>query len=686
MFKQITLVATAAALMVSCAHKSMKPTDRGVNRSINAETEALVRYEYKDGEILSLCEEAIRGFRQDMEKWRNRYKANKGQASALLEFELQLANFGEALAPLTFMGSVSTDAGLREESSKCEADSSIVYNEVFTDRANYEILKDVKTTNPDEARLLKETSFAFEMNGMSLSDEKLKKFKELKDRLSQLSVQFGQNLNNDTSTVVFSEVELQGAKKDFLARLKKDGKNNFIVTTKSPDYIHIMENVSVAETRRKMMFAYNNRQAETNTPLLQEAIQIRGELGQLMGFASYADYDLREKMAGSSKAVFEFLNGLKGRLAAKNRSDLKALAEFKKKVLRDNSPLNIWDVAYLSNQLKIQKYNVDEDKIREYFPSNHVVEQTLDIYSQLLSLKFRQVKNAPVWASNVELYEVTDAQSKEVIAYFYSDLIPREGKYGHAAAFTLFNGRQLSGESSRYRTPVSAIVANFTPSAPGKPVLLSHDEVETFFHEFGHIMHQILTKARYASLSGTAVKRDFVETPSQMFENWVWQKDMLNKLSQHYQDKQKTLPADMIERMQRLRLFNSGIQYTRQLVFGLFDMNIHTNPKLDVTEEYARVHQELVGLPAIEGSHFPATFGHMMGGYSAGYYGYLWSKVFAEDMFSVFLRKGTLNPKVGIKYRKDVLGSGNMRDPMDLIRSFLGRSPNNRAFFKSLGV
>lgn len=686
MLSKLILFVFAGLLISSCSHKTKKPGEV-VHRTLpKAESEALIRFNYKSGELNTLCQATIKTFKGDMEDWTSSYKKKAGDPQALLKFEELLANFNDDLAPLTFMGSVSMVAETRDESSACEEKASVVFNEVFTNRAVYDILKQVTTTNVEEERLLKETKFAFEMNGMSLKDEDLKKFKTLKDRLSQLSVRFGQNLNNDTSTVTFSEKELLGAKPDFLARLKKDSAGNFIVTTKSPDYIHVMENGSLAETRKKMVFAYNNRQAEANTPLLQEATKIRSEMAQLMGYSTYADYALREKMAENSKAVYEFLNGLKGRLSAKNKSDIKAMASFKKNVLNDSSPFAIWDIPYVANQMKIKKFRLDEDMVREYFPANYVVNQTLDIYSQVLGVSFRVIESAPTWAPNVQLYEVTDKKSKNVVAYFYSDLIPREGKYGHAAAFPLLSGRVLPNDNSRYQTPIAAIVANFTPAAPGKPVLLSHDEVETFFHEFGHIMHQVLTKAKFASLSGTNVKGDFVEAPSQMLENWVWQKEILLKMSQHYQNPKKKLPVDMINRLQNLRLFNSGVQYTRQLVFGFFDMNIHTNPNLNVTEEYAKVHLELTGLPALEGTHFPASFGHMMGGYSAGYYGYLWSKVFAEDMFSVFLKNGILDPKTGMRYRTEILESGNMRDPLDLIKAFLGRSPSNRAFFRSLGV
>lgn len=647
----------------------------------------LIRYEFSKSELTDLCESAIASTKKQLTDWQMKYnKPNNQDPQALLAFEGITAKLGDIVSPLIFMGAVSMDKSLRDEAAKCEELNGVLFNDIVTNKNSYNILKGIKTSDKDQARLLKETLFTFEMNGMQLDDEKLTKFKALKDRLSQLEVQFSQNLNNDTSSVTFSADELKGAKTDFLARLKKDSHGKYIVTTKSPDYLQVMENVAISETRKKMTFAYNNRQAEANTKILQEATKIRAEMAQLMGYSTYADYELRGRMAGSSKQVYQFLRGLKSRLARKYKSDLAELVEFKKKNLNDKTPVVSWDIPYLANQLKIQKYEVDEEVLREYFPAKYVVDQTLGIYSQLLGVEFQHIEKASVWAPLVDLYQVRDAKTHDVIAHFYADLIPREGKYGHAAAFPLVSGCMLSDGVGGYQKPVAAIVANFSPAAPGKPVLLTHDEVETFFHEFGHIMHQVLTRAKYASLSGSNVKRDFVEAPSQMLENWVWQTEILKKMSQHYQETNKHLPDDLIAKLQKLRVFNSGIQHTRQLVFGFFDMNIHTNPKLDVTAEYARVHQELTGLSVVEGTHFPATFGHMLGGYSAGYYGYLWSKVFAEDMFSVFLKKGVLDPGTGMRYRKVILEEGNMREPMDLIKSFLGREPNNEAFFKSLGV
>jgi thimet oligopeptidase len=241
-------------------------------------------------------------------------------------------------------------------------------------------------------------------------------------------------------------------------------------------------------------------------------------------------------------------------------------------------------------------------------------------------------------------------------------------------------------KKSQYSVPVSSIVCNFTPPVGAKPSLLLHDEVETLFHEFGHIMHQTLTRAPYASLAGTSVSQDFVEAPSQMLENWVWDKALLKKISKHYSTGE-ALPDDLIQKMLDSKRYMMGYSYTRQLLFGLFDMTIHqANGPVDVTKVYNDLFKEMVGIDHVEGAHFPATFGHLMGGYDAGYYGYLWSEVYAQDMFSRFEKEGLVNSKTGGDYRRLILEKGNMEDALSLITQFLGREPNTEAFYKKLGI
>ena len=444
------------------------------------------------------------------------------------------------------------------------------------------------------------------------------------------------------------------------------------------------ECAKLPEARHRMQSAYENRAAEKNTKLLTEAVSLRQKIATLLHFKTWADYKTEDRMAKNAKTVWDFLNSLRGKLAIKNQQDLSHLLKLKKEMEPGADHLNAWDGTYYSNQLKKKEFSVDDEEVREYFPSDRVVQKMFEIYSELLGVKFVPVSDAITWAPNVKLYEIHDKADNHFIANFFTDFVPRDGKYGHAAAFTLRPGRMVNGE---YRTPISAIVANFNPPANGKPSLLSHDEVETVFHEFGHIMHQTLTKAPYATLSGSSVAQDFVEAPSQMLENWVWDPSILKEISGLYKDPTQKIPDPLLKQLVKTHYFNLGYFYTRQLLFAIFDMTLHTSSEVpDPTELYKKLYKELTTINPLPDTHFPAGFGHLMGGYDAGYYGYLWSDVYAQDMFTVFEKAGLLNPKVGGRYRKIILEEGDVYPADKLIAEFLGRKPNNKAFFKHLGI
>jgi len=652
-----------------------------------AENAPLVRYEYSPGEITKLCESAIEKMKRTIEEIKAREPIELYPLSgSLLAFEDAGNELSDSVAPLTFMASVSKNEKIRAEAAACEEKIGQFYPTIIADKKLYHALRHGIAISDDSKRLASETFRAFEKNGMGLADDKTEALKAVKQKIATLETKFALNLTNDKTTVKFSKTELAGVSAAFLARLPKPVARKYTVTTKSTDYLQVMENATSSETRRRMMFAYLNIAAEENTKLLEEAIVLRVEAAKLLGKPSWADVQMDGRMAKSTEAVTSFLEGLKGKLIARKDQDLAKLLDFKKTFDSKATHVAPEDVAYLSNQLKKKKYALDEDLVAEYFPAEKTMEGVFEIYSTLFGVKFVEVKNAKAWADGVVLYEIRDAKSGELRAYFYKDTIPREGKYGHAAAFTLHSGRELDSKKKTYSKPISAIVANFTPPANGKPSLLLHDEVETLFHEFGHIMHQTLTKAPYGSLSGSNVVGDFVEAPSQMLENWIWSREILKKISSHYKTG-KPLPDDLVTKMIELKNFNQGYAYIRQLLFGLFDMKINsaTGP-IDVTKIYEEMHQNLFGYAPLAGTHFPATFGHMMGGYDAGYYGYLWSKVYAQDMFSRFEKEGLLNPETGADYRRAVLEPGNMREPIELLKQFLKREPNTQAFYKELGI
>jgi thimet oligopeptidase len=664
---------------------SQKEMNSGTKTDPNT---SLIRSDYKPGEVTTLCNQSIEKARDRFNKLAKLSASERNFDNTTLTFENINADLGDEATPLTFMKYVSPDKAINAEGAKCEQAVGDFTVSVFGRRDLYNALKDEKPRNADESRLSEKTLEAFEANGLKLPDDQLAQVTALFSKLNELQTSFSNNLNKDDTKVELSAEELQGVTPDFLSRLKKNPETGkYIITTKVTDYEQVMENAKSGEARKKMALAYNNRQGIENTKLLEEAILVREQIAARLGYKTWADYQLsHNRMAENAPTVLKFLNGLRDKLAMRNKQDVDQLRTFKKQILPGptSGEINNWDLPYLSYQLKKRDYALDDEKIREYFPSDYVVDGILKIYSELLGVRFENVPGAHVWAPDVKLYKIIDQKDNRLIGYFYTDFTPRQGKYEHFASFPILSGRQMP---DGYSKPVAAIVGNFNPPANGKPSLLNHEEVVTIFHEFGHVMHQTLTKAPYASLSGSSVAQDFVEAPSQMLENWPWQEKILNLLSSHYLHPEQKLPPQMLKKMVKARDFQQGYFYTRQLMLALLDMDFHTaGGPVDTAAVYDKLYRELVGVHPIEGGHFSAGFSHLMGGYDAGYYGYLWSEVYAADMFTVFGKKHLLDPKIGQRYRQTILENGNMVDANVLLTQFLGRPSNHKAFLKKLHI
>ncbi|MGZ3722473.1 MAG: M3 family metallopeptidase, partial [Bdellovibrionales bacterium] len=592
------------------------------------------------------------------------------------------------VSPLILMKNVSTSEDTRKESQDCSQLIAEFTNDVGTRRELYLAIKDQKGRNSDEKRLHSEALKDFEHNGMKLSDENLKKFRELSDKLSNLQLAFGNNIRNDNTEVLFTAEELTGVRADYLNELKKNDKGLYRVPTREPDFLEVMQKVPNADARKKMITAFYNRGGDANIKLLEQAILVREEIAKLLGFKTWADYKISDRMAKTSSAVMTFLNGLRGQLSAQNKIDIAELLKFKQEIEPGATVVNQWDIPYLSYQLQSKRFQINLDQVREYFPADVVIPGMLQVYSDMLGVKFKEMPQAKVWAPEVKQYAIHDKKDDRLIGFFYLDLYGRPGKYTHAACANVISGRRM--KDGKYNYPISVIYANLSSPTKGKPSLLTYadrGEVVTLFHEFGHAMHGTLTRAPYASLAGTNVKRDFVEAPSQMLENWVYRPEILDRLSGHYLDHAKKIPADMQKTLIALKDFQQARIYTRQLLLGTFDMTINMqNGPVDTLKTYETLYHEITSDTQMPGIKFPASFGHLMGGYDAGYYGYLWSKVYAEDMFTIFDKAGVTSPAAGLRYRTTILERGNMEEPMVLVKKFLGREPNSKAFLKSLGV
>ncbi|CAN9500845.1 unnamed protein product [Ophioblennius macclurei] len=620
----------------------------------------------------------------------------KALADVEVEYTVQrnMLDFPQHVSPSKEVRAASTEA------DKCLSEFDVemsMREDVYRRIVALQEKTDLQTLSAESKRFLERLIKLGRRNGLHLDTHTQEEIKALKKQLSSLSIDFNKNLNEDSTSLLLTREELGGLPEDFLNSLEKEGER-LKLTLKYPHYFPTMKKCCVPETRRKLEEAFNSRCKAENSAILKELLMLRARKSSLLGFPTHADFILEMNMAKNSQKVATFLDELARRLkplGEQERAELLRLKEVecKKRGVAFSGKLHAWDTRYYMTQVEETEYAVDQNLLKEYFPLDVVTEGLLTIYQQLLGLTFTRVDqpdaananaNANVWHPDVSTYSVHDRKSGEALGLFYLDLHPREGKYPHAACFGLQPGCLLPDGS---RQPsVAAMVANFSRATATAPALLQHDEVETFFHEFGHVMHQLCARAEHAAFSGTHVERDFVEAPSQMLENWVWEAEPLERMSRHYRSKQP-LPQGLMGKLTRSRLANTGLFNLRQIVLAKLDQALHTQPGLEPEVEYARLCQELLGVPASEGTNMPATFGHLAGGYDAQYYGYLWSEVFSMDMFqSRFKTRGVMNPEVGLDYRRCVLAPGGSLDAEEMLRNFLGREPEQEAFLLSKGL
>lgn len=639
-----------------------------------------MKFDYSPQEIDNVCATRVAEFLKAVDTIA---KSNDSDFDKVVyRLECASAEFSNATNPPLFLKYVSTDPAVRKMADEWETKVQKLFVDLFAREDLYRRFKavDAKKLGPVQARLLEEHLSAFLRNGLELPAAKRADFLEKKKRLVQIESEFSKALVEWDDSLPLKLEELAGLSPDYIGGLKKNERGEYLVTLDYPHYNAFMENASNGEARRKLELKFNSRGGDANRHRLEEAIALRHELATMLGYVSHANLVLERRMAKRPEAVQKFIDGLKTGLKARGARDRAELVALKQEELGKSTDgvLHSWDRRYYENQLQKKRYQVDHQKIKEYFPLEKVVSGMFEIYQELLGVKFIEEKT-PVWHSSVRAFRVEGDKGPR--AYFFMDLFPREGKYGHAAAFTLQSGYERANQT--YALPHSAIVANFTAPLPGQPSLLEHSEVETLFHEFGHIMHQVLTQARYPSFSGTSVKTDYVEAPSQMFENWVWHREGLKKLSSHYKT-HEPLPSDLMDRLIAGRQASQGLFYLRQLAFAQIDLLYHQSDKVDSTSLYGKIMAELMEIPIQDGAQPQASFGHLMGGYDAGYYGYLWSEVFAQDMFTRFQKEGLFNAETGAEYRKWILEPGGEHPPEDLLKGFLGRAPTEEAFIKDL--
>ena len=602
---------------------------------------------------------------------------------------------GLAMSRLSLIEQTSTNADMRDAATT--AIKKISDWSVGTDYREdvYAAIKGYVAIQPqlegEDKKLFDYTLRDYRRAGLDLPKAERDEIEKLRKELTVLETDFENNITKAKQALKFTKAELEGVPEDFLSQTGiKTGDDEYtLMANITFHYAMVQDNARLEATRKKMLTTQCNLAREQNIPLLQKILVLRDDIAHRLGYGSYADYATETRMAKNAQAAITFEENLKVGLQPKFDAELEEFRQLKIKDTGDaNAKIFVWDWRYYANQLKKTKYNVDAEQLRVYFSYDRVLEGMFAIYQRIFGLKFERVEAPYKWVDDLQLFAVSDSKTGEPLGLFYLDMFPRDGKYHHFAQFGLVDGKRLP--DGRYQRPVCSLICNFPPPQPGKPSLMSHDEVETIFHEFGHAMHTILTRAKYSRFSGTSVPRDFVEAPSQMLENWVWDKKVLDSFAADYRNPKKKIPAEILAQLKTARLATEGMRYRRQLSFGLMDLTLHTEIHATNTEDVLPLSNKIlseVSLTPPPDSAFIAYFGHIIG-YGAGYYGYAWADAIAADMATVFENSpdGYFDKKVGMKMRNEIYAVGDSRDINQSIEKFLGRQRSLEPFFKKIGI
>lgn len=559
----------------------------------------------------------------------------------------------------------------------------------------YKSLKAFADTKPkldgEDAKLMAETLRDYTRAGLALPPDKRKKVEELRKELSRVGTDFDTNISNAKSPVKFTKADLEGVPQAILdSKGVKTGDDEYTIDAHVTfQRLGVLENAEKEWVRKKVYIAGDTAAKAENVPLIQKMVELRAEIARRLGYQSWDDYQIEVRMAKTGDTALKFLEDLKTGLQPKFDAEKAEFLEIKKKAKgSETSEVNIWDWRYCAEQLKKQKYQVDTEFLRNYFPYQRTLEGMFSVYDTIFGIKIEPVALTEKWVDDLQLYTVTDSATGEPLGLFYLDMFPREGKFTHFAQFGLIDGKLLP--DGTYQRPTAALCCNFPPPGKDAPSLLAHDEVETLFHEFGHAMHTILTRAKYARFSGTSVPRDFVEAPSQMLENWVWDKAILDTFAADYRDPSKKLPDDILPKMKAAKLALQGSFYRRQLSFGITDLVLHGPHKPDETFDVVTVSNKIMSdvfYPLLPETAQVASFGHL-NGYDAGYYGYAWADAIAADMATVFESAPDkfLDKDAGMRLRNEIYAQGDSRDVSISIEKFLGRPRSIQPFLKSIGI
>ena len=547
----------------------------------------------------------------------------------------------------------------------------------------------------DQMTLLEDSYKGFVRGGANLSDEDKALYSKWSEELSLTTLQFSKNVlaaTNAYTLNITDEADLAGLP-EFVRTMAAEtaaekGLEGWAFTLDAPSDSPFLKYSEKRNLRKDIWTAYNTRAIGgefDNTEIVKKIVDLRIKIANILGYETYADYALEERMAKSKATVTEFVKNLLEPSMPFAKKDVADVLAYAKKNGFEGERLESWDFSYWSEKYQQAEYSLSAEELKPYFQLESCIDAVFGLASRLYGISFQELDNVPVYHEDVKVYEVKDADGSH-LALFYADFFPRASKRG-GAWMTEFRGQSI--ENGVEKRPFISIVCNFTKPTADAPALITHDELTTFLHEFGHALHGIFAEGRYGSLTGTSVSRDFVELPSQIMENWAFEPEYLNSFAKHYQTGEP-IPAELIDKVVAAKNYLAGYAQVRQLHFGLLDMAWHTLTELpsESTVEFeAKTLAPYAVMPAVSGTAFSGSFSHIFsGGYSAGYYSYKWAEVLEADAFSLFKEKGIFNTEVAASFRENILSKGSTEEAAVIYRNFRGHAPQPEALMKKLGL
>jgi thimet oligopeptidase len=617
--------------------------------------------------------------------------------NTVLAFDNAVSKFQMHVTIANVLSLVSPDTEVREKAQKaCAQLQEFMVDHFGQNKKIFHILQTYKeklekepsfrnkqALTAEERYYLQETLNDYQRQGLQLPDDIQQKIVDIRKQLSKHELQFDLNIAKDARFIEATQDELAGLEDDFIKRLERTNEGKYKVGVDYPTFTRVMDDCAVRKTRKRLLREFTNRGYPANQEELEKVIALRDQLAKLLQFSDYASLDISSQMAKSVTKVEEFLNDIRTKCADKVAQEFALLKKSVPTIkLTPEGKFYPWDIAFIKNTYKKKFFELNEGSLAHYFPLDHTLPALLGVYEKFFGISFKSIDVKGLWHDDVKAFAVYKRGC--FIGTILLDLFPRPFKYTHAAQVSIVP--TIETKKRNFYPAVVLVIANMPCAHGSEPALLKRSDMTTFFHEFGHALHSLLGTTEIASFSGTAVKNDFVEMPSQMLEEWLWDPTILKMVSKHYKTGEP-LPDELIEKIRQSKNFDAGMQTQRQVILSFLALEyFKAGEHKDIFGIWKNLSEQMGKYVMFdEQSHWYCAFTHLIG-YGSKYYGYLWSKVFALDMFYYIQNYGLLNNIIGNRYVCEVLAKGGSIDPEKLLYTFLGRAPNSNAYFKDLGV